>query len=150
MANKKDIFGFLGGDVTTKIFATILIIVIIALLIWQGKRITTWFKNYKKVTQEKDELSALKAGGVQVSYSQSQFNTFADKLHQAMKGPGTNTTNVYAVFNAMNNKADVLELIKAFGVRDKDNLVEYMSKEWLLSIPNINKILATKGIDYQF
>ncbi|MCL2132291.1 MAG: hypothetical protein FWH36_07570 [Lentimicrobiaceae bacterium] len=67
-----------------------------------------------------------------------------------MKGLGTDTSAVYAVFNAMNNKADVLKLVSAFGIRDNEDLGQFMGGETLLSVSKINTTLATKGIDYQF
>jgi len=65
----------------------------------------------------KEELLALQTKGVRPSYSPSQYEAFSIKLAEAMNDCGTNEESVNSVFQAMKNKADVLSLINAFGVR---------------------------------
>lgn len=123
--------------------------------------------------QAKQEIDELKRTGVGASYSKSQYETFAQKLVQAMDSCGTSEDSVYSVFQAMKNKADVLSLIAAFGVRyyqpcPTTNPVSYIQFQfnnkafgggisaWLEydltsnEIKKINDILSKKGINYQF
>jgi len=148
MANKKDIFGFLGGDIKTKSFSILIILIIVFLLVWGGKKLVVYLKGLQ--FSEKNELNKELMAGERLSYSESQYKAFADKLYVAMKGVGTDTNAVYSVFNAMNNKADVLKLVTTFGLRDGETLTEWMGGEWRLSVAQINKTLSLKGIDYQF
>lgn len=86
-----------------------------------------------------------------ISITQDQFNTFASKLYKAMKGPGTNEQAIFNVFDEMNSRSDVQQLIKTFGTKDGMTL-----KEWLYDdlnendIQHINSILASKSINYKF
>jgi hypothetical protein len=121
----------------------------------------------------KTELQQLAAQGIYPSYSLSQYLNYADKLVQAMNGCGTDESLIYSVFNQMKNKADVLQLVASFGLRyytpcafsdpisygiwqfnDKaygGELATWLSYD--LSdgeIENINGILRSKGISYQF
>ena len=148
MANNKDLFGFLGGDIKTKIFSMVIIVLLIVLLIFGGKKLINFFKSMQ--ITEKSELNNLILSGERLTYAESQYKVFADKIYTAMKGLGTDTSAVYTVFNAMNNKADVLKLVTVFGVRDDETLAEWMGGEKFLSVSQINKTLSNKGIDYQF
>lgn len=123
--------------------------------------------------QAKQEIDDLKRSGVGASYSKSQYETFAQKLVQAMDSCGTSEDSVYSVFQAMKNKVDVLSLIAAFGVRyyqpcPTTNPVSFLKFQldnkafgggiatWLeydltsTEIKKINNILASKGINYTF
>lgn len=115
------------------------------------------------VSNASDEISALQASGQGPHYSPSQFSTWADTLQQAMQGYGTDEDSIAAVFKYMQNKADVLQLIKTFGVRDySDDNIFFGSKaenlnQWLAEELNaadmqtyINTPLQQAGIDYQF
>jgi len=61
-----------------------------------------------------DLVTATKASPL--SYSLTQYDTWAAQLKQAMIGWGTDNEAIYRVFRYMKNNADVLQLIKAFGV----------------------------------
>lgn len=123
--------------------------------------------------QAKEELEILKKKGINPTYSKSQYETFAQKLVVAMDSCGTNESSIYAVFEAMKNKSDVLNLIAAFGVRfyqpcPTTNPISYVQFQlnnkafgggigaWLeydltsSEIQKINTILSKKGITYQF
>ena len=148
MAANNDLFGFLGGDVKTKLFSIVIILIIVALLIFGGSKLVKWIKSFQLT--EKGELSNALLSGQKLSYAESQYKVFADKLFAAMSGLGTDSSAVYAVFNAMNNRADVLKLVTVFGVRKDESLAEWLNGEFWLDVSKINKILSTKGIDYQF
>lgn len=121
----------------------------------------------------KKELLALQSKGIRPSYSATQYESFALKLAEAMNGCGTTESSLTQVFSAMKNKADVLALISAFGVRFyqpcaatqpisyaryifDDKLFGGNLQTWLeydLSsgeIKKINKLLSEKSIDFQF
>lgn len=86
-----------------------------------------------------------------ISITQDQFHTYAQKLYKAMKGAGTDEKAIYEVFEAMNSRSDVQQLIKTFGVKDGENLAEWLYDDLSAGdIEHINAILATKSINYQF
>ncbi|MDL2309025.1 hypothetical protein LJC53_05530 [Bacteroidales bacterium OttesenSCG-928-C03] len=89
--------------------------------------------------------------GQSPSYTESQYKAYATRLYNAMKGWGTNESAIYAVFNEMNNTADVLKLISVYGVKDDETLPEWLHGDLsILEINKLNKILSGKGINYQF
>jgi len=141
-------FSSLGGTIKDKIFSIVLILIIIVVLYFGTKKIITLIKGAQ--LSEKSELQQLINSGQTLSYTESQYKTYANKLYVAMKGLGTDTTAIYAVFNAMRNTADVMKLVTAFGVRDEEDLSEWMAGEKFLDIEIINKTLRAKGIEYQF
>ena len=86
-----------------------------------------------------------------ISITQDQFHTYAQKLYKAMKGAGTDEKAIYEVFEAMNSRSDVQQLIKTFGVKDGENLTEWLYDDLNAGdIEHINAILATKSINYKF
>lgn len=119
------------------------------------------------------EVIELGRQGVVPSFGQSQYESFVLKLVLAMDGCGTDEQSVYNVFDAMKNKADVLQLIKTFGVRfyqpcaatspisytkwlyDNESFGGGVST-WLeydltnSEIQKINALLSKKGIDFKF
>lgn len=133
------------------------------------------FKLFKKVTAPKDaslnildagttEIKTLQQAGEVPSYSESQYITWADKLEQAMSGQGTDEEQIADVFHFMQNKTDVLKLIKAFGVRDYTddkllmwNVKQFNLNEWLAAeldseeiAEYVNNKLKSKQINYTF
>ena len=86
-----------------------------------------------------------------ITISQQQFNGYASTLYSAMKGVGTNETRIYEVFEKMNTRSDVLQLIKTFGVKDSMTLNEwFMDDLSAKEINKINQILVSRQIDYKF
>lgn len=110
------------------------------------------------------EIKTLQQSGENPSYSESQFLTFADKLEQAMSGQGTDEEQIKDVFHYMQNKTDVLKLIKAFGIKDytDDKLLMWNVKpfnlnQWLAAELDseelneyVNDQLKAKQINYTF
>lgn len=76
------------------------------------------------------------------SHSPAQMKSFADNLERAMKGWGTREKDIDDVLMKMNNDLDLLLLIEAFGVRDEDNLTQWLQDDGY--IEGANKVLATK------
>lgn len=130
------------------------------------------YKKLNKSQQEKDAEEALKSVNKDIkdfsksqkqSYPPSQYGTFADALFESMTGLGTNEQEIFSVFNKMKNTLDVLFLIKAFGIREYTddrvfifntkpmNLNQWLSAELSDSDKKeLNKILSSKGINFQF
>lgn len=123
--------------------------------------------------QAKKELEVLKSQGAGPTYSESQFLNWADRLVQAMTGCGTDEDQILSIFQSMRNEADVRQLIVSFGLRYyqpcawtspvaysiwlvNDQAYGGELSTWLSSdlsdndIANINAILHSKGIGYQF
>jgi hypothetical protein len=121
----------------------------------------------------KQEITALQSKGIRPSYTPSQYESYSISLAEAMNGCGTTEETVFSVFNGMKNKADVLSLINAFGVRSyrpcaASQPISYT--RWLFdndafggTLPTwleydlsasdkekINEILSSKKIDFQF
>lgn len=80
---------------------------------------------------------------IRASYTPQQMKTYADKLHTAMDGLGTDNDAVKDVFSKMNNDLDILLLIEQFGVRDDDDLGEWLADDGATEY--VNEILETKS-----
>jgi len=57
------------------------------------------------------------SGGVNFTFPLSQYDIFADTLEEATDTAFTDEDSIYTVFNALQNNADLLQLIKAYGQR---------------------------------
>jgi len=150
MANKV-IFSNLGSSPKDKIvnIGLILIIVVAVILIYNFW-LSPIFKNLFSKAKQTNALNKEIAEGGSLTYKENDYENFANQLYTAMKGAGTTTSVVYSVFRQMQTRGDVLKLISKFGIRDGEDLATWMRGEWLLSIKEINTILATKGINYAF
>lgn len=89
----------------------------------------------------KTELTVLQQAGEVPNYTDTQFNGWADSLHQAMDGQGTDEDAIKDVFHFMKNKADVLKLIKAFGIKDYTDDKLFV---WNVKPLNLNEWLTTE------
>lgn len=141
------------------------------------------YRNIKRAKDEADakrtadaaasELAQLANQGMTASYSDSEFEVFSAKLVEAMNGCGTDENQVYAVFEALRNNADILKLITVFGLRyyqpcAADEPLSYLRwqfddkafggdlSHWIAfdlsqtEIAHINETLRNSGINYQF
>lgn len=117
--------------------------------------------NENQIDSAEDEVKQLAQSGQVTHYTTSQMAGFADKLYKAMDGQGTDEEQIGAVFNYMQNKADVLQLIKAFGIREYEDpffvSYDYNLTQWLNEELDedeieeyINAPLRAKGINYKF
>jgi hypothetical protein len=88
-----------------------------------------------------------------LSYPISQYDEWANALHTAMYSYGTDEQAIYRIMGYMKNNTDVLQLIKAYGVK-KENTIgisgEGTLSEWLTNeldsteIGIVNSTLASK------
>ena len=148
--NGEVLFSNLGSSPKDKIINIVIIIIAIVALYFMGNFIWKKLKPLFAKQKQDDELSKELSKGVKLTYTDYEYTNMADSLYTAMKGVGTTTSKVYEVFGRMRNRADVLKLDIAFGIRDNESLSQWMQGESLLSISKINDILSARGINYAF
>ena len=127
----------------------------------------TALKKQKQTGKEVDkEIEALKkAGGKGPTLSNAQLSIMADQLKVAFDGAGTDGNKVFTTLSLLKNDADVLSLIKVYGIRSHENAVYGESKGTLpeaiagempqadpirRSINDINEMFGKKGIKTRF
>jgi hypothetical protein len=119
------------------------------------------------------ELAQLANQGVHPTYNDSQFEAFSVAIDGAVAGCGTDEEAIFSVFRAMKNEADIRKLISVFGVRYLTPCVysdPVSYSIWLANhqaypgdlasflatdlssgdVQEINEILKSNGIEYQF
>jgi hypothetical protein len=172
-------FGKYYGDLPTwaKGVVTVGGIAIIGYITWneiKKIKVKKDLKEAMKVSNNaKSEANVLQRKGMKASYGETQYESFALKLVEAMNGCGTTIDSVKQVFESMQNKTDVLRLIEFFGVRYYSPCIasspisyfrSYFDEKafggslqtWLeydlssSEIENINNILKGKNIDFKF
>ena len=128
----------------------LVVTVIVIVVIYKFKDIKDLVVDHNANQKLVDELNKeIKADDI--TLTQVQLNACASKLYAAMKGAGTNEKKIYEVFEMMKTRSDVLQLIKTFGIKDGENLNEWLLDDCSASeISHINEILATNNINYQF
>lgn len=138
---------------------------VIFVLIWAAITISKALKNATKPTDSLDSAEdELRGQTGNLTYPTSQYKSLADTLEQAMTGQGTDEASIEGAFKYMQTKADVLALIKAFGVREytDDKLLMFNVKnfnlnQWISAEMDadekeeyINQPLRQRNIDYAF
>ena len=148
MANKV-LFSNLGKSPKDKIINIIIILVIAVILFFGIRFIVRKIKELN--TDAAKELRAATAAGVKLTFKESEYANFAETLYRAMKGFGTDEDAIFNVFYQMQNIADVLKLVTAYGSKNGEDLNAWLKGDLSTSeINKLNSILATKGIDYKF
>lgn len=78
-------------------------------------------------------------------YSQKVVNEFAEKLHEAMKGIGTNENDIISVFTTINSKVGVAQVSSFYNAKYgkdlKNDLEGELSKNYL---SRLGQIIASK------
>lgn len=110
-----------------------------------------------------NDLSQLISSGKGPTLPPSQISGLANTLFQAMDGYNTDERAIYSVFVKVKNDADVLAIIKAYGIRElssgkfnpepnlKGSLTEAFTSELNRNeIAQLNMILAKKAIKHRF
>lgn len=119
---------------------------------------------------QKNEVEKSKVQSNDANITVLQATAFANSLYSAMKGLGTNYPAIRAVFenSEVRTDADIHSLISMYGVRDGENLAEWIRNdmpwsvwspkymaEWTINpsvftIQELNSILERKNISYRF
>lgn len=98
----------------------------------------------KEINELIADMGENKADGMTTDYSTKDFLNAADKLEIAMKGFGMDADAVAEVFSKIKNPLEVRMLIKAFGVRDGDNLIQWLTYNFFyelwVNLPDGRKI----------
>jgi len=147
---------------------------VIAVVLVGGAALITYkvYKSLSKTGGEKDAEESLKDTNKDIKELSkiekpccipAQYGAYSDALFEAMHGMGTDEDTILDVFGKMKNTIDVLYLIQAFGIRDyyddsafglnvkPMNLNQWISAELSSGAKkDLNKILSTKGIKFQF
>jgi len=145
-----DKFKELIADSKTRLYVTIAVVVIVLVIV--VVLICTTGKVADKITDKTAEQQLIAEANAnivasEITLTQSQFETYADKLYRAMKGWGTNETAIFNTFEAMSTRSDIMQLIKTFGIKDSMNLKEWLYDDLSESdISRINSILYA-GLD---
>lgn len=124
------------------------IVLILVLLIWVIRNsIQGAVRGAKTNVQGTAEIIALQANGIKQSYSDSYYDTLANKLETAIKGWGTDEQAVYSVFDKLNNNVDFIKLEKAFSVRESQDMREWLKGDLdTEEIKKLNARLKANGI----
>lgn len=152
MAAEMDIMGMMGGKaklikVAVISVSVIIVLAIVVLIVVKYKGTLSDAVKNRKLAESLDEEIDVDA----LTLTQTQLNTFASSLYAAMDGPGSDEDKIYAVFRSMGSRSDVLQLIKTYGVKDGENLTEWLYGDLSTKeIAKINNILANNNINYQF
>ena len=118
----------------------------------------------EEVKDVKDDLKDLEKEGKGKTLSDSQISGFANSLKIAMDGYQTDEEAIGKVFASMNNDADVLSLIKSYGIQTISSgrfstepdlvgtLPQALTSELSSDYKNtyVNANLIRKGIVYRF
>jgi len=143
-------------DNPKRLITILIVLIIVALIIYfSWSKIKGLFRNLQLKSIKNDEINEEIANGNLPSYPDTKYKEFANRLYTAMKGAGTDQKTIKAVFEEMNNITDVLKLVQAFGVRDGEDLHQWLDGEVHWWKPGnikkeINNILTRKGIFYKF
>lgn len=150
-----------AGKVIIIAFIALLFVLLLVVL---KKAFAAATRQKTSVDAAEDELKQLNDAGQVPNYPESQYKIWADGLEQAMAGQGTDEAGVASYFRFMQNKADVLALIKAFGTRDYTddklllwNVKPFTLPQWIGAEMSendrdeyINNQLQSRAINYTF
>lgn len=131
---------------------TIAVIIVCIIIVWLFIKYSGFGKSLRdKIAQKKlDELLDGEMNTESVSISDAQLKMMSDKLYTAMSGVGTDEDAIYEVFGTLSTRSEVIALIKSFGVRDGENLIQWLTSELNASErTKLNKILSDNNINYQ-
>jgi hypothetical protein len=114
----------------------------------------------REVEKTTDELKKL---NVKPTLMPSQIDSVANQLFTAMNGYGTDYNSILKALVYINNNADMLSVIKAYGVRElssgnfnpEPNLTGTLGQAFSIELGSdqrtaVNNLLARKGVTYRF
>lgn len=139
--------------ITLGIGAAIVIVIIVLLAVY-------WNKIRARIADRRLERSfEQQITASEVTLTEFQAKSLADRLYSAMEGAGSNEDKIYSVFNEINSYSDLMMVMKAFGERkgfwnwfgSESGLVEWINDDCSNDeIAKINAILASKNINFSF
>lgn len=125
-------------------------LVIIGVAAYFGNKLIKKITAAKPIEDVKDDVTQLRKKQVP-SYTDGQYNQYAQVLFSAMDGVGTDEEAIFRVMRYMKKDIDVAKLIVAFGVKGDNTLGAWLQDDLSSTdMEQVNKILANKGIKYQF
>jgi hypothetical protein len=137
-----------------------LAIVVLAYLLYKKIFPTTANSDQTKADNTADAIDTLENQNIKLSYLATEYDIKADSLETALFNNGwygIDEETVYAVFSSMNNQADLLQLITAFGNRRMQfQLFGQPLAQWIQGYcsptekAQINTILSSKNITTKF
>lgn len=136
---------------TYGVYAAVILIVIIACILLY--KVAQKFLKNELTKAQQDHITKLEINEEEISIPNTEMQNLVAKLKTAFGkyGYATDEDAVYEVFEALNNRSEVLALIKEFGVYEDHTLSEWMNKELNQSeLEHVQNILASKGIVYTF
>ena len=108
-------------------------------------------------------LVELQRDGIKPTYPDSTYQSWANQIVAAISDCGTDESALFRIFENIRNEADLQKLIQVYGVREfkgcfsayfameKGSLSYALTYELDSSeLAKINKIIATKNINYKF
>ena len=140
-------------------WAKIAIVVLAFIIIYRLiLRFGAGIKSAGAIARFQGEADNWKGKGEELSYPPSTYRTMANALYEAMDSQwynpfsyGTGEDEVYAQFEKLNNNLDFIELQKAFGNKDGDDLETWIYGDLNQGeIDKVNDILQDRGIQYRF
>lgn len=146
---------FLDDPRRALVILVFLVVIIILLVVFWSKIKQTW-QNFRISRGQAYQLNSYTVEtGQTTSLANASYYQYANQLYNAFRphmfGWGTDESAVYNVFNNMNNTADVLKLVQAFGVKDGKTLESWIRSELSTSeLRKLNYILSSRGIQYTF
>lgn len=125
-------------------------LVIAGVAAWFGNKLIKKITAAKPIDDVKDDVTNLRRTQAP-SYTDGQYNQFAQVLYSAMEGIGTDEEAVFRIIGYMKKDIDVAKLIVAYGVKGDETLGAWLQGDLSSSDMNkVNQILTSKGIKYQF
>lgn len=151
MAKGVNILGLDFDEKTVKIVmrsvGVLILLVVLIFIILKVKG--SFIKEMKSQNAIKDANKEIDIN--QLTLTEAQYNTLSSKFYRAVKGLGTDNKAVYAVFEALNTRSDLMKLMAVFGVQKDLTLAEWLHDDLnQKEIDHVNNILAAKSIDYKF
>lgn len=128
-------------------------------------------KQLEEISGANQDLENLSKKGIYATMNKSAFEAMSAAIIDAVSGCGTDKSKINSQFQKLNNDADILAFVSVFGLRKKQrclfsddpredffsnttpplSLTAHLQSDLTDSeINEINKILSSRGITYQF
>lgn len=126
----------------------ILLVVVAVVILRYGEKIYSRIQERQKNRELNKRIDKSN-----LSYGESQYKVYAQKLLDAMDCWGTDEDAIYDTFKDMNNIDDILQLQRAFSDVEKEEktLSQWLNTELSSSEKKqLNAIIAERSIEYSF